>query len=357
MDRRQFLASLTTLALAGGCRSAFGDVAKARRQAVAEEMRRQIAAGYFSCACCANASGETWCEGNRRPGDGTDVPVRGDSLFEIASCSKTFTALVAALLWQEGKLDLDKPVYGDVTARDLASHRSGFTDAWMGRAGVYGKPWPFASDAVYEAAAKDLKPAYARGSKVVYACTNAVLLGFLIEQVAGMDLDAAARKYVWGPLGMKATTWRNCPDDSRTVRMYTHGPRPLGTKGDEIARGFTRPVGNAGVFTCIDDMRLYADDILNRRTFPKEVYELLYTPQIEKDGRRRSFGWDMSVGANPPEWGARTITHSGYTGQYVAIDPETKRFAVVLTNLCLDDAKGRSAAYGDRRRLAALVGG
>lgn len=333
-------------------------------------IRAEIATGRVSCIACGSPDGAVYAVGNRRPGLGSSIPVAADSLFEIASVAKTFTALLAALFRHEGKLDIDVPFTkylpdhvlakegASITIRDLASHVSGFTNAWMGPAGIYGgKPWPYADDAAYERAVLAVRPAFARGEKCAYSCHAMILLGFILERVSGLDLDALARKYVWGPLGMKSTTWKNIKEDPRTVRMWTNGWRPLGTKGDENARGVKRPIGNAGVFSSLNDLLRYADDLANRRVFPKDCYDLLFSPVHECGRTRWSFGWDMGPGTSPPGWSARSICHSGYTGQYIAVDPSTRRSSVVLTNLSAADPKARSANFEFRRSLASALGG
>jgi len=290
---------------------------------------------------------------------------RADSIFEVASVSKTFTALVAARLWCEGKLDLDAPITQylpehvlaksgtDVTVRDLASHCSGFTDDWMITEKIWGsKKFPFPSDEAYFKRLMGVKPSWTRRTKYRYACTNFILLGIIVERASGMDLASAAKKYVFDSLKMSDTRWRHPADLSRCVQIYTHGPRDLGTPGDENARGVSRAIGNAGVFTTLEDMLKYATDLLERRTFEPKCYELLFTLSYEEGKRRRSFGWDMAAGTNPPGWSASTINHSGYTGQYLAIDPVNHKAAVVLTSLKLDDRAGRAAAYEFRRELA-----
>lgn len=367
-DRRRFLEALVAT---GACAviPGAGCVSRPALAAVEEMIRAEIATGRVSCVACGSPDGATYAIGDRRPGLGASVPVDADSLFEIASVSKTFTALVAALLRHEGKLDVDVPFTRylpdhvlakegtSITIRDLASHVSGFTNAWMGRAGIYGgRSWPYADDAAYERAVLAVRPAFARGEKPAYSCHALILLGFILERVGGLDLDALARKYVWDPLGMKSTTWKNVEESPRTVRMWTNGWRPLGTKGDENARGAKRPLGNAGVFSSLNDLLRYADDLANRRVFPKDCYELLFTPVCERGRTRRSFGWDMGPGTNPPGWSAAATNHSGYTGQYIAVDPTTRRASVVLTNLSAADPKARSANFEFRRSLADALG-
>ena len=63
-----------------------------------------------------------------------------------------------------------------------------------------------------------------------------------------------------------------------------------------------------------------------------------------------------SPGALPEGWSSSAICHSGYTGQYLAVDPVRRAAAIVLTNLKSDDPAVRSASFEGRRRVAALFG-
>lgn len=365
MTRGEFLAALTALG-AAGTGECGAPAANPNQAAIVADIKRQIAAGYFSCCCVATHGTKPTAFGDRRPGDGEPVPVDADSLFEVASVSKTFTAAIAARLCCKGLLDLDAPFTRylpnhvlakegtKISLRQIAAHCAGFTDRWRWERG---SAWPFKSPREFEEGTLAARPSFEPGSKTRYACHNMVLLGFAIENVTGMDLDAAARKYVWEPLGMDSTSWRNQVGNPNTVRMYTHGPIPLGLKGDEAARGFDRPIGNAGVFTSANDLMKFASDILERRTFERECYDLFYTPFPAKEGRRRSFGWDMSDDTRPAGWSESTIGHAGYTGQMMSIDPVQGKAGVVLTNLTLDDSKRRGKAYDDRLALLSLATG
>lgn len=327
----------------------------------------QISAGLISCAACGAVDGSSFCRGNRRPLGKEYVAVDDESVFEIASVSKLFVASILALLNCEGRLDIDAPFTKylpghilakrgtDITIRDLATHTSGYDSTWMAESGIYSPAFPFASDAEYEDAFLKALPTARRGERYCYACYNFILLGFIVEKILGMDLDAAARKYVWDPLGMTSISWRNCPDNPRTVQMYTKGPRTLGTKCDENARGVSRPIGNAGVFTSLKTLLVFADDMLNRRAFPKEYYDLLFTKTVDFGVDRRSFGWNMSTDGIPPGWSEKTIFHTGYTGQIIAVDPEKGRAGVVLTNLIPTEPAQRIPAYGARRKMLSVI--
>lgn len=336
---------------------------------LADLIDSQISARLISCATCGSVGGAAFCRGNRRPLNDGNVPVDEKSIFEIASVSKLFVASILALLHCEGRLDLDAPFTKympehilaktgtDITIRDLATHTSGFDATWMSESGIYSPRFPFASDVEYMDSFLKALPTARRGERYCYGCYNFILLGFIVEKILGMDLDAAARKYVWKPLGLKDISWHNCVGDPRTVQMFTKSPRPLGTKGDENARGMSRPIGNAGIFTNLNTLLVFAADILHRRVFPKEYYDLLFTKTMDFGVDRRSFGWNMSTDGIPPGWSEKTIFHTGYTGQLIAVDPEIGKAGVVLTNLIPTDPVQRAPAYAARRKMLAVICG
>lgn len=350
MRRRAFVGSLLGTAAAfslGGCRLPSG----ARADAVRAMLERDVADGLVRGAVFATADGiGPEAVGERRPG----VPMRPDSLFDIASVTKAFTATAAAILVADGRLDPDAP-FTDylpeyvlaregcaITVRDLAAHVSGFDG---GEAAKKGLDTP---DVFRQAMRK--RPARPRGERFEYACYNLVLLGFVVERVSGRRLDAFCRDRVFAPLDLRRTYWGPVADDGNVVPAI--GAPAVGAISDWVARGAGVPLGNAGVFSTAGDLARFARDLLARRAFRPEVYDLLFGVAFEKGGARRSFGFDMSAKLRPAGLSDRTVYHSGWTGQTVCIDPGTGFGGVILTARFGDYARAKT-----RRRdaLAALA--
>jgi len=250
-------------------------------------------------------------------GDGGTVGVVGEAapgrpmtektLFDIASVTKAFTAAAAALLVAEGKLDADK-------LHKLATHTT--------------------------------------TGKFQYDCANFVALGEEVERASGMRLDAFCRERIFAPLGMTRTRWWPVADDGTLCQMLPEGTPP-GVVSDLRARAAGKPIGNAGAFSDVRDLRLFVADLLKRKTFPKAYYDLLFTCRYEEEGGiRRSFGFDMSDKDRPEGLSRATIYHSGWTGQTIAVDPETGFCGVVLTARTGDHGKAKSAR---NRILSALA--
>lgn len=330
-----------------GCRT-WGDARAAR---VREMLERDVADGLVRGAVFATADGlGPEAVGERRPG----APMRTDSLFDVASVTKTFTATAAAILVADGRLDPDAP-FTDylpehvlarencaISVRDLAAHVSGFDGGEAAKAGL-DTPGCFR-------AAMRKRPVRPRGERFEYACYNLVLVGFVVERLSGLRLDAFCRDRVFAPLGLRRTRWGPVADDGNVVRMP--GAPAVGAISDWVARGAGVPLGNAGVFSTADDLTRFAQDLLARRAFRPEVYELLFGVAFEKGGARRSFGFDMSAKLRPAGLSDRAVYHSGWTGQTLCVDPGTGFGGVLLTARFGDHAR---AKVRRRDELAALA--
>jgi CubicO group peptidase (beta-lactamase class C family) len=137
-----------------------------------------------------------------------------DTLFQIGSMSKVWTATLAMQLVDEGKLDLDAPVAevlpelrladGEVaktvTMRHLLAHISGidgdvFTDTGRG------------DDCVekYVELMADVKQNHPLGATWSYCNAGFVLAGRVIEKITGLTWDGALREKIYAPLGLTHT--------------------------------------------------------------------------------------------------------------------------------------------------------
>ena len=96
----------------------------------------------------------------------------------------------------------------------------------------------------------------------------------------------------------------------------------------------------------------FVEDLLERRTFPAAHYDLLLNGTFRKGKACRSFGFDL--GGNRPEgFSSAAIHHSGFTGQFLCVDPELPFAGVVLTLRC----PGAEGTLTARRRLLSLYAG
>lgn len=366
-SRREFMrmaGCATGVSALFGCRAMF----RSENAAVRAALDGYIAEGLYSGLACASNRGDMHV-GGMRTLDEPRLPVTADTLFDLASVGKTQTAALCALLYADGKLDIDAPFTEylpehvlakencRITVRDLATHSGGFNNQ---------KPYmtPDVKKMFEELFRK--RPVFPRGERFVYACSNYVYLGLIVERLTGLDLDVAARKMLWGPLGMKRTTWKTVVDDpnvaeypSSTLESIKGVPakRRIGEKNDICAHLAPGPMGNGANFSTVPDMLLFVADMLRRDRFPKAYYDLQFATSFDRGGHRRSFGWDMTAEKSTFSAWIRTgfsssaICHSGWTGGAIAVDPERDFAGVVLGNRLASKEK----TMGPRMKLLDLM--
>jgi len=361
MTRRGFvLGGLAASVFSCGC--CLGRASR-RNEALTAAMRRAVADGLFGGIVCASNRGDLVCAGCRTldPADGMAAE---DSLFDLASVGKTQTASLCALLYADGKLDADAPFTAylpehvlakencKITVRDLATHSGGFDNT---------KPYMTPDPKMYFEKLCGKRPVRPRGEKFDYACSNFVYLGLIVEKLTGLNLDAAAKKMLWGPLGMTRTTWNTVVGNSDAVeyaRSTYGGPtRRIGEHNDLCAHYAPRPMGNGSCFSTAPDMLRFCEDLLQREHFPKAYYDLLFAPSFDRGGHRRSFGWDMTAAEStftkwtPTKFSDAAICHTGWTGPAIVVDPQRGFAGVVLAS----QLAGKEKTMGPRMRMLELM--
>jgi CubicO group peptidase (beta-lactamase class C family) len=151
------------------------------------------------------------------------TPVTGDTVFPIASITKTFTAIAVMQLWEQGRVDLDAPAneylrgfslvpgrtaYGPATLRHLLTHTAGVravrrpSDLLRREVGLSvpaDRPVPPLTEYYRGGLRFDTEP----GSKWAYSNHGYAALGAVVEAVSGASLDQYFRERIFEPLGMR----------------------------------------------------------------------------------------------------------------------------------------------------------
>jgi CubicO group peptidase (beta-lactamase class C family) len=274
--------------------------------------------------------------------------VKADTIYDLASLTKVVvTTTMAMILVDEGKLDLAKPVSAfipafrggakdKVTVEHLLTHSSG-VDWW---APLY-KEVSGQEAYVKRIAAMDL--AYEPGAKALYSDLGLILLGEILERVAGERIATFARRRILDPLGMKDTAFRPpkalWPRIAPTEVVAERGGLVHGVVHDENAMALGGVAPHAGLFGTAPDLARFAQMMLNggvlehQRIVSAATLER-FTGQIRVPGSSRAYGWEKPTGENSA--GARlspsAFGHTGFTGTSLWIDPGQKLFVVLLTN-------------------------
>ncbi|MCC8246183.1 serine hydrolase domain-containing protein [Saccharothrix luteola] len=282
---------------------------------------------------------------------GTGVEATTDSLFQIGSITKLYTATLIMQLVAEGALDLDAPVISvlpefavadavatkTVTTRQLLSHTSGidgdfFHDTGRGDDCV----------AAYVAACAGLGQNHPPGATMSYCNSGFTVLGRIIEVLTGQVWDDVLRERLLDPIGAHSTVTL-----AEDVLRFRSALGHLGEPGEEPVPapvwGLARSAGPAGTInaTAADVVRFARLHLDGGRApdgtvvLPAEQVAAMRRPFVQLPaGPAHHMCWGL--GWIVYDWpGGPVIGHDGATvGQkaFLRVVPESNVAIALLTN-------------------------
>lgn len=277
------------------------------------------------------------------------VPMRKDTIFDLASISKIFTTVAAMKLYEEGRFRLDDPVAKyipefaqkgkeKVTIRQLMTHTSGF-EAGIPIHQMEGTR----EDRLQAVFAHSL--IHEPGEAYLYSDLNMITLGALVERLSGKRLDVFVKKYITDPLGMKDTMYN--PPASLKPRIAATEYQPWTGRGlvwgsvhDEKAWSLDGVAGHAGVFATAKDLAIFAHMLLNDGKYgnvrilkPSTVALMEKNMNTDFPGDDHGLGWELNQSwymdalSDP-----RAMGHTGYTGTSIVMNRNNGVIAITLTN-------------------------
>lgn len=290
------------------------------------------------------------------------VAMRTDSIFDLASLTKVFTAALALQQVDRGRLDLDAPVVeylpefdgpgkSAITVSMLLTHTGGLPVG----AKVAGLP----DDAARRAAVlgTPLIAGETPGRAYRYSSVGLMVLAYLIEKLTGSTLERALRDGITKPLGLRDTgfrplTWLSDSDArSRLVATDARSSRGLlrGIVHDDVANHLSGVAGHAGIFSTAADVAVLAQALLNGGTYrgvrilaETTVRKMLTNanaglPAIDAERPGRPADHGLGVMLNQPWFMGRlasvqTFGHTGFTGTSFLVDRRRRLVLVLLTN-------------------------
>ncbi|WP_186667762.1 serine hydrolase domain-containing protein [Sporosarcina sp. BP05] len=278
------------------------------------------------------------------------IPMQTDTIFDLASISKIFTATSAMILFEKGLFALDDPVAKhipefaangkeNVTIRQLLTHTSGFV-AWIP---LYSKG-NSREERLQLVLSQPL--ANAPGATYTYSDLNMITLGVLIERLSGIRQDEFVKKHITKPMGMKDTMY-NPPASLKNriaateFQSMPHRDLVWGEVHDENAWSLDGVAGHAGVFSTAKDLAMLAHVFLNNGIYggkkilkPETVQLLLQNENAAFPGDDHGLGWELGQGwyMDALSEGTYSFGHTGYTGTSIVVSPNNKTIAILLTN-------------------------
>jgi len=274
-----------------------------------------------------------------------------NTIFNMASVSKEFTAAGILLLQQDGKLSLNDPLSkyfpsfphgSDITLLYLMQHRSGLVDY----INLFVTQYPDFAPAYqafmnsgqtgqtdYTATVNQLATYpldFAPGTQFEYSNSNYMLLGLIVAQVSGEPLGAFLQQRIFTPLGMTQT------------HLGGYGPPPV----SDIALGYRDPgsgpvrtwqwnllwcAGPGGLTSTVRDMEKWDQAVRRPGIFTQATLTQMFTPSpIAVSYGAYAAGWFISTLSGHPY-----IWHDGAIGGFQTMNatiPDVGIDIIILTN-------------------------
>ena len=286
------------------------------------------------------------------------VKMRPDAIFDLASLTKVYTALLVLQLADRGRIELNAPVQRylpeftgtgkrAITVAMLLAHTSALpVGARVTGLSDNAARW---NSVMTTPLVPDGRP----GTTFRYSSVGFMVLGRLVERFTGKSLDRALEDHVTTPLGLRDTgftplTWaakdRLVATDARSSRGLLRG-----TVHDDVCNQLGGVAGHAGVFGTAADVAVIGQMLLNggvyrgKRILSSAVVERALTnvnkgkPAIDPQRPGRSADHGLGMEINQPWFmgrlaSPRSFGHTGFTGTSLLVVPDRRMVVVLLTN-------------------------
>jgi CubicO group peptidase (beta-lactamase class C family) len=254
-----------------------------------------------------------------------NVAITPQSVFDIGSTSKQFTAASILLLEKQGKLSVNDdvrkyipelPSYGQkITILQLLNHTSGLRDylSLMELAGVNTDSVTTDADAL-ALIARQKALNFAPGSGFLYSNTGYFLLSVMVQRVSGKTLREFAAENIFTPLEMTHTQYR----DSHAALIAN---RALAYEEQENKDGYALDVsyfeqtGDGAVHTSVEDLLKWDENFYSPRVGGKEFLGEIQERGKLNDGKILEYAKGLRL---QQYRGLPTVSHGGAWGGYRA---------------------------------------
>ena len=274
--------------------------------------------------------------GFRDPED--TLPITEDTVFQLASVSKTFTSAAVMLLMRQGLLSPEDEITKffpeipcpGVTVRHLLNHTSGIPDyfdddEWFIRIWKEEKRVPGNDEILRFLQETEAKPYFAPGEGLEYSNTGYNLLALLAERLSGVPYEEFLQKNIFEPAGMTSTYYRHIRRDGVTFDNYARATifedgkwvADIDSVRDGVVTAFDGLNGDDYVYSTIFDMLRWDRALREGKVLTLEEQKLMYTPGKLNNGEDAVYDKDEGLGYGYG-WGVGTdekfglvVSHSG----------------------------------------------
>jgi CubicO group peptidase (beta-lactamase class C family) len=254
-----------------------------------------------------------------------NVDITPQSIFDIGSTSKQFTAASILLLEKQGKLSVnddirkylpEMPDYGHkITILHMLNHTSGLRDylTLFELAGVNTDSVTTDDDAL-AIIARQKALNFEPGSDWLYSNSGYFLLSVIVRRVSGKTLREFAAENIFAPLEMNHTVYRNEHTQLVANRALAYEPKKS-EPGYTLDVSYFEQTGDGAVHTSVEDILKWDENFYSAKVGGKDFLEELQLPAKLNSGKTEAYSKGLVVSSYR---GLKAVSHGGSWGGYRA---------------------------------------
>lgn len=302
-------------------------------------LKRANENGYSGSVLVASGNDIVLEKGYGFASESTATPCTPETIFDIGSITKQFTAAAILKLEMQKKLSTQDliskyldgvpPDKAEITIHHLLTHTAGLVDSlgadeeWIGRED-------------YLKAAFQSELIHAPGS-YDYSNVGYSLLAAIVEKASGIEYEQYLRDNLLLPAGMKNTGYVLPKWDKGKMAIGYQNGRAWGTTYDQshYDKGVTWHLkGNGGIHSTVQDLYRWCLALESDQILSSEARKKYFAPHVkELEGSESYYGYGWVVVRN--QRGETVVTHNGGNGFFMAtveMIPDRKSAIIVTTN-------------------------
>jgi len=278
------------------------------------------------------------------------VPLLPTDVFEMASVSKQFTAMMIMICAEKGLLDYDDLVekylatpYSGITIRQLLTHTNGLPDYQAVMDQYWDKSKVADNAAILEYLKKYRPPMLAQpGEKYEYSNTAYVFLASIVEKVTGRDFIELSREWIFQPLGMKDTDIRTLEEKAKVDNFaagHLQDENGVYVNANKFhASDYTVWLGNrkgpGRVSSTARDLLLWDQALYTEKLVSRETLDAAFSPTKLNDGSwsNYGFGWDIDLASPFGKIVSHTGDNPGYRTIIIRLIDQNKTLIMLNNN-------------------------
>ncbi len=262
------------------------------------------------------------------------VKASSNTLYDIASITKMFTATLVYMAYEEGLIDLKQTVYSidsnfinlkDVTIYDLLGHsQEVYTDGYLGIA-------KDASDFM-----KILYSSYVINKKHKYVDVHYIILSTLLEKIYNKPFNVLVLDKIINKLGLKNTkfspTENECAPCNFEFGKEDIKPGIVHDKKARRARELGIYTGHAGLFATGKDILTFLKTFLDCELLKEDTIKLMLKHDGDNNYNHMSCRCRKEISKVLENFSDESITYSGFTGPMFVMDFKRRLIILVMCN-------------------------